>query len=289
MKCPYPVVNKDSYGYIKVHPCGQCIACRVNKASEWASRVVNEMMYYDNNAVFLTLTYDDEHLPSDMSVSKVEIQKFMKRFRKRLGFGRLRYFGSGEYGDKSMRPHYHLIVFGVSPQDDVFLDKRYVPLAKGYQCRLADWSFGMCFIGDVTYESARYVAKYALKKVTGLGTKAHYERLSIQPEFQVQSTRPGIGARYVADNAERLRRHGYLVGPNGSKMPLPRYYKDKLFTNKLARSTRSSALAAENRNEFRQRAAAAGKSYNQLEREILENLENLAKSEMERKSERNGY
>ncbi len=129
MRCTNPIMIRHpvSGRWLDV-PCGQCISCRLKKAREWSIRIMNECSYYEKNC-FLTLTYDEEHLPSSYSISKRELQLFLKKLRKKCKF---RYFGSGEYGDKSMRPHYHIILFGVGCNDNVFKNRHYSKHKKGY-------------------------------------------------------------------------------------------------------------------------------------------------------------
>ena len=115
MICTSPISIKGDNGYMFV-PCGQCIACRINHAKEWATRIYGESRMHDEN-IFLTLTYDDEHLPKDNSVHKDEVQRFMKRLRKAVYPDKVRYFLCGEYGGQFGRPHYHVILFGLSGFD----------------------------------------------------------------------------------------------------------------------------------------------------------------------------
>jgi hypothetical protein len=98
-------------------PCGKCIACRIARTREWTVRIMHEMSCHDN-AVFATLTYDDDHLPPDRSISKDELQRFIKRLRKELGDRKIRYFACGEYGETTNRPHYHAIIFGLGLTED---------------------------------------------------------------------------------------------------------------------------------------------------------------------------
>lgn len=257
MRCPYPILVKNNFGQVREVPCGQCSACRLNKAREWSCRIMNETVYH-KNSVFLTLTYNDDSLPENGSISKRELQLFLKRFRKSLP-SLIRYFASGEYGDKSKRPHYHLIVFGVGVDDEVFNNKRYVKSAHGYQCELDSWPYGMVFVGDVTYDSACYVAKYTLKKVRGKGAEEHYANLGIEPEFSLMSTHPGIGTQYMRDNRNRLCRRKCLIGKNGVKYGLPRYYKDKLFPA-VERNLTGSKHVRDELERLKERAIAIGKN-----------------------------
>lgn len=216
-------------------PCGQCMACRINKQMEKALRITHELQYHKDN-VFVTLTYDDEHMPSNRSLVKSDVQKFMKRVRKYLGYDRVRYFLSGEYGDEYFRPHYHLIIFGLGMRDRrLFSDLRYVASKDVWYCKCKAWNKGFVSVATVNDFRVAYVAKYLLKKITGEMAKEHYgERL---PEFQLCSRNPGIGYQYMVDHAYRLKQDDYC-SVRGKKRPLPRYYIDKLFDviGKLVRS-----------------------------------------------------
>ncbi|MFN7611381.1 MAG: hypothetical protein ACK5QX_10675, partial [bacterium] len=87
-------------------PCGRCIGCRLARASQWATRIAHEASLHEANS-FLTLTYSNEHLPADLSVDVIALQKFMKRLRKALYPAPVRFVACGEYGENTLRPHYH--------------------------------------------------------------------------------------------------------------------------------------------------------------------------------------
>lgn len=160
-------------------PCGQCIGCRLDYSLHWAVRCMHEAQMHDENC-FLTLTYSDEHVPSSGSLDKGALQKFWKRLRKRFPERRIRYFACGEYGERLHRPHYHACVFGFDfPDRELFMMREGIPLYTSEalaQC----WPFGFCSIGDVTFESAAYVARYACKKITGEAASRHYERIDYE-------------------------------------------------------------------------------------------------------------
>lgn len=227
MKCNHPIMLQ---GYTV--PCGQCRACRINYASNFALRCVMESLGYKEN-VFLTLTYDDAHMPKNRSVDVAVFQKFMKRFRKSIYPAKCRFYGAGEYGSKSMRCHYHILIFGIGVSNPVFENLSWDYKHNGFWCTCKAWKdekgapLGHCFIGTVTIKSAQYVAQYVLKKWKGKGAKEHYESLGIKPEFCLASRRPGIGLAYLEANRETIIAKGY-ISLAGSKYPLPRYYQNKL-------------------------------------------------------------
>lgn len=226
MMCTSPLIIKGDRGYMKV-PCGQCIACRVNRNRDWATRIYAESRLHSDN-IFLTLTYDDEHLPKDNSVHIEDLQKFMKRLRRYLEPDVVRFFGVGEYGGQFMRPHYHIALFNVSGFDTrVFSEHMYDNKSKGYYVKCKAWNKGFVHFGFITYQSAQYISGYVLKKVTGKGSKEHYKELGIEPEFALMSRRPGLGLGFMDSFRDELLHHEFIV-VDGLKKPLPRYFQDKL-------------------------------------------------------------
>lgn len=155
-------------------PCGVCVGCRLERARQWAMRCMDEAALYDRNC-FVTLTFNDKHLPLNRSLDVYIFQNFMKRLRK-FATGRLvRYFHCGEYGPKLGRPHYHCLLFNWDFDDRVF----YKNTDSGepiYTSKTLDglWGFGYSSVADVTFGSAAYVARYHLKKVGGVVSDDHY-------------------------------------------------------------------------------------------------------------------
>ena len=216
--------------------CGQCIGCRLKRSREWAIRCVHEASLNDVNC-FLTLTYDDEHVPSHRSLFYPDFQNFMKRLRARFACVRVRFYMCGEYGETFDRPHYHALLFGFD-----FLDK--VPLGRSpggtqmYRSPVLEqlWPFGFSSVGAVTFESAAYVARYCMKKVTGDLAESHYEVVDAQTgeiarrtaEFNKMSLKPGIGANWLSRFRSDVYPEGRVYRPGGAAFNAPRYY-DKLF------------------------------------------------------------
>lgn len=213
--------------------CGQCMGCRLDKAREWATRVTHEASLHRSNA-FVTLTYDDRFLPEDGSLSVRAIQLFQKRLRKSVAPQRLRFFSVGEYGDDTWRPHYHLIVFGHAFNADRFLWETSKGGDAYYRSPALEalWPYGHSRIGDVNPQSAAYVARYALKKITGKErAQDHYlrphpvtgELHRVIPEFARMSTSPGIGAGWLDKFRGDCFPSGFVV-IDGEKRPVPKYY-----------------------------------------------------------------
>lgn len=184
----------------------------------------------------MTLTFSDDHLPPDLSVSVREMQLFMKRLRKAVGHTRIRFFGCGEYGDRNQRPHYHVLLFGWAPNDQVPWRRTstgHVVYRSAFLEKV--WPFGHVEVGTVTLQSAGYVARYVTKKVSGDAAKLHYARVdeatgetwNVRPEFICMSTRPGIGSLWFEKYCEDAFPSDFVV-IDGVKRSVPRYYKKKL-------------------------------------------------------------
>ena len=174
--------------------CGQCMGCRIDKSQEWAARIVHEsQMHHDN--CFVTLTYDDDHLPYDGGLNKTHFQKFMKRLRKKFPENKIRYFHCGEYGEKLGRPHYHACLFGID-----FLDREEYSAKNDVTTYTSEqlakvWGMGFCTVGELNYDSAAYTARYIMKKITGTRAEEHYQKVcpmtgeifNVQPEYITMS------------------------------------------------------------------------------------------------------
>lgn len=217
-------------------PCGTCIGCRIDRAEQWALRCMHEAQMHTESS-FITLTYEDQHLPENYSVSKREFQLFMKRLRKDLGFKKVRYFASAEYGPRTLRPHYHALLFGHAFYGDRQFKKLNKHGDRTYTSKQLEtaWGYGMCDLGDVTYKSARYVAGYIMKKIRGDQAASHYLRthpktrqlVQVEPEFQLQSTKPGIGSTWFDKYKTDAFPSDFLV-VEGRQTHVPRYYFNKL-------------------------------------------------------------
>lgn len=224
--------------------CGQCLGCRLDRSRTWAMRIVHEAQSHVDNC-FITLTYRDRaqctaeqlaggwHLPDDGSLNKKHFQKFMKRLRKRFPDRRIRYYHCGEYGDELTRPHYHACLFGLD-----FEDKELFSENGGYRLYTSDvladtWKFGFVTIGELTFESAAYTARYCVKKITGKAAHEHYLRWDedgvaywLQPEYTTMSRRPGIGRDWYEEFKSDLWPSDETPVPGAGVYPkVPRYYE----------------------------------------------------------------
>lgn len=234
-------------------PCGTCVGCTISKSKDWANRCMLELLYHESS-YFLTLTYNDAHIPKSFYVDeytgevfepatllKKDFQDFMKRLRKRFSNCELRFFMCGEYGSKTFRPHYHAIIFGLKLNDLVYYKRSDNGDAYYTSQSLQDtWSIynrktgeyeplGHVVVGKVTWETCAYTARYVMKKSDGVNKK-FYSDMHISPEFTLQSRKPGIGFRYFYEHAEDIYKYKYinLSTDKGGKQFFPPKYFDRL-------------------------------------------------------------
>lgn len=202
-------------------PCGQCIGCRLERSRQWAIRCVHEQQLHEQNC-FLTLTFNDQHLNPSSSLVKSDFQLFMKRLRKYLGETKIRYFHCGEYGELLKRPHHHAILFGYdfpdkeihSCRDDVLL----------YTSKTLEqlWGMGFCTIGEANFETAAYVARYIMKKVTGKNAATFYQDRI--PPYNTMSRRPGIASAWFNKFKSDVYPDDFIVIRNQIVCKPPKYY-----------------------------------------------------------------
>lgn len=213
-------------------PCGQCLPCRINRRRVWTLRLMLESMMHAESS-FVTLTYTDDTLPYDSNyqatLCKRDLQLFFKRLRKTLYPDTFRYFACGEYGSQTHRPHYHAIIFGVSPAtlDPEWLvysgrsGTRQHPKSLLYNV----WQLGLVHVGSVTQQSVQYVAGYVTKKLT----KKDDSRVK---EFSLMSLKPAIGARAVEYIVQTLQgredEFKRQLRIDGKTWPVGRYLLDKI-------------------------------------------------------------
>lgn len=227
----------------------------------------------------MTLTYDQAHVPKDGGLVLEHWQDFAKRMRAWLADNlpkerrAFRYYAVGEYGDRTLRPHYHACVFG---QD--FRDPEFGPVIGlktnlyTSSCLSERWGHGNVSVGHLTWQSAAYVARYVMKKQGGNRAEAHYTRFdrntgecwSVRPEFSTMSRRPGIGAKWFERYAGDVFPADEVVHEGKAHRP-PRFYTSKLpedvVTRLKAERRRKADLHKEDltpqRLKDRQKAAVA--------------------------------
>ncbi|AXH75312.1 MAG: replication initiator protein [Microviridae sp.] len=227
--------TKDGYVDLPLTvPCGQCIGCRIDRSRAWAMRLMHEAQSWEQKC-FITLTYDDENLPYGKTLVKSHFQNFMKRLRKKHG-GAIKYFHCGEYGTLDNRPHYHAILYGVDFPDRTLHSENHNGNTLWKSETLSQlWGKGFCLIGNVSYQSAAYTARYILKKVTGERASDHYqsvdpetgEIISRTPEYITASNRPGIASDWIEKYHADAFPSDFLVVA-GKKHPVPRFYLKRL-------------------------------------------------------------
>lgn len=216
--------------------CGQCRGCRTDYAREWAIRCVHEAQMHDRNS-FVTLTYADSKLPADWSLCPKDVTDFCKRLREKMG--PFRYYYVGEYGPLSLRPHYHMCLFGHDFHGDRVLLKANPARLDEYLYTSPmleeTWGQGLVSSGALTYQSANYVARYVVKKATGNLSLSAYRRVELEtgkvwqvlPEFARMSRRPGIGKTWYEKYKSDVF-PGDEVVIKGKKFRPPRYYDRQL-------------------------------------------------------------
>ncbi|WNK12870.1 MAG: replication initiator protein [Microvirus sp.] len=229
-------------------PCGQCIGCKLNRSRSWAIRLIHEAQSWDCSC-FLTLTYSDDMLPHGGTLVKSHFQSFMKRLRSKVR-RKVSFFHCGEYGETLARPHYHAIIFGYD-----FWTTR-TPFGKSksgaQQWRSAEleslWTHGNSTIGTVNFDSAAYIARYCVKKISGPGSRKHYEYVDEEtgeitdrlPEYITMSRRPGIGLRHIQRFSPETWKSDSCIA-NGKEVPVPKYY-DKQLDNEKARRIKGARI-----------------------------------------------
>ncbi|WNK14445.1 MAG: replication initiator protein [Microvirus sp.] len=221
-------------------PCGRCQGCRLEHSRQWAVRCVHESRLHPYNSV-VTLTYSDSYLPPGGSLVYKDFQDFMKRLRSWYrrssnSRARVRFFMCGEYGDVKKRPHFHAALFGFDFLDKKLWKKTDSGSTQFRSKRLESlWPFGLASVGDPTFDSFAYIARYAMQKINGdivhvrdadridLRTG---EILPLVPEFIHMSLKPGIGRGWIDRFVDDVYSFDRVV-MNGFESKPPRYY-DKI-------------------------------------------------------------
>lgn len=211
---PFGVKDRLTMETIPV-PCGKCPECVKRRVSAWSFRLMQEEKR-SSSAWFITLTYSTIYVPITrngfMSINKVDCQKFLKRLRKAHPKDvRLKYFLAGEYGGRTNRPHYHLILFNA--------DIKLIAPA---------WDLGQIHFGQVSGASIGYTLKY-MSKDAKIPMHKNDDR---EPEFRLMSKK--LGAGYLTDamvkwHKAKLDDRMYCNLEDGRKISMPRYYKDKIY------------------------------------------------------------
>lgn len=219
-RCITPFYKKEPIrGSYMPLPCGKCPPCKKRRTSGWSFRLIKEGER-SNSALFLTLTYDTEYVPITkkgyMTLDLKDLQKFFKRLRK-LSNEKIKYYAVGEYGSTKARPHYHVIIFNAN--------KEHIELAWALDNR----PIGSYHIGDVSSASIGYTLKYMCKQ-SKIPLHQNDDR---KKEFAVMSK--GLGKNYMTKqminwHKNDLLNRMYVPIEDGKKIAMPRYFKDKIYT-----------------------------------------------------------
>lgn len=207
-------------------PCRKCIPCRANQASEKATRAWHESQMHEEN-IFLTLTYRD---PGPTRLIYRDFQLFMKRLRKARPHTQISYLVTGEYGPKTKRPHWHVLIFGYSPKKKVELRENPNGDTLYASPELEKlWPHGTHDFGEVTLQSANYVARYALKKLDHGKDQDH----DFHPIHKTGS-KHALGKQWISKYWQQTFNHGYVLSPENTRLPIPRYYEEWFKKNHFA-------------------------------------------------------
>lgn len=236
-------------------PCGKCIMCRLDYSRDWANRCMLEAREHKYNQ-FVTLTYDMDHLPPfkpfiDMETGVVELRsmlvkehlsKFMKDLRRYFSYhfdhDDIRFFGCGEYGEKSFRPHFHLQLFNCDFPDKKLWAEN--PGGRLYTSKILSdiWQNGIAVTADVSWNTAAYTARYVMKKQKGPSKRdfvnameSYFPGQPWQEEFVLMSRRPGIARNYYEEHKNDIYATDEIFVPkSGNILPVrPCRYYDKLY------------------------------------------------------------
>lgn len=207
--------------------CNHCMPCLVKKQSQitfLCNKELLETYKKGLSASFVTLTYDDKHLPINergfVTLQRSDVQKFIKRMRRNIEYhGKnlsFKYIYCGEYGDgthsknglSTRRPHYHLIIFGLSPEQVRFYTKKL-------------WRFGLCDIGVLGAGGIRYLCKYMAKSSPSKDVKKFREVCCVQNPFFYHSI--GIGKEWILKNLDNIVHNEFTFNLNGKKYLFPKY------------------------------------------------------------------
>jgi len=219
-RCITPFYKKEkTKGEHIPFPCGKCPPCKKRRTSGWSFRLVKEGER-SNSALFVTLTYDTQYVPITphgyMTLELKDLQKFFKRLRK-ISNQQLKYYAVGEYGSTKKRPHYHIILFNANPE--------HIKRAWALNNHL----IGTYHIGNVSAASIGYTLKYMSKK-SQIPMHQNDDR---KKEFSVMSK--GLGSNYLTEamikwHKCQLEQRMYVPIEDGKKIAMPRYYKDKMYS-----------------------------------------------------------
>lgn len=281
------LLHDTGYHKYELINCGECIGCRLDYSRDWANRGYLEMLT-SQNAYFITLTYDNNHIfiPDQMTTSQdvtyTELQElewkgslvpkdftqFLKSLRQKVkrefGVDGVRFIGCGEYGARAegRRPHYHLIIYNLPLPTETFYKPR-ISWGKDvyYQNYFLEdvWDKGILNICEANWNNIAYTARYITEKVNGKESEDFYAALGEQKEFLRSSRQPGIGrAYYDAHKFEIYKEDSILIrNKKGAFWVKPPKYFDRLFEKeypeefaKVKAKRKNDKITADNLKSF---------------------------------------
>jgi hypothetical protein len=214
----------------RIVPCGKCFQCLARRRNGWSFRLWHQLNVAES-ACFMTLTYGDSETGGEdpplsknglPQLNRKHLQDFLKRLRKYektklKNDTTIKYYAVGEYGTNNHRPHYHLIIFNLSS----------ATIARSNMVAEKIWKKGFVDIAVCNIKSINYVVGY----INQGAWVAKHELDDRTPHFSVMSK--GLGSSYLTDRIAEMhlnRMDGSVMHPSGFRIPMPRYYKDQIFT-----------------------------------------------------------
>lgn len=245
--------DNDEYTYTLI-PCGKCIGCRLEYSRQWANRGYLESKYSEGKNWFVTLTYNEEHMPKkeetltsdgitywndgtwNGTLMPEHLTKFIhdiRQYMKRHGHNeKIRYMACGEYGEKGQRPHYHIIFYNLDlPPEDLHMLKVNFEKDIYWRSDLIEhyWKYGYSLITEASWNTIAYVARYITKKINGEQSEHYYASKGQEKEFFRTSRRPGIAKKFYDINKDKIYEYNKITISNkgGVHTTAPPRYFDK--------------------------------------------------------------
>lgn len=286
------VYSDGSIEFSELVPCQQCKGCRIDYSRHWADRIVMEsLLYPEHTNFFVTLTYDEEHLIPNLTGYSLDllvdgqyqtvnaatlilddVKLFMKRLRefysREYDHVGIRVYYCGEYGSRTRRPHYHLCLFNLPIQDLQFYSRNFQGDTLYNSPKLEElWGKGYVVIGELTWETAAYTARYVVKKFKGKQSQEFYESMGhVVPEFSHSSNKPGIAAEYFNKYKADIYRYDRIQLPSSDSrngfVSVPRYF-DKLLERYQEKHPDDVSIERLEKIKYKRRELADLKSYNE--------------------------
>lgn len=292
----------SGYKRADIIPCGKCIGCRMEYSRQWANRIVLESKEHPKDTCwFITLTYNDEHLPFrewtntetgeygiGQTLNKKDVSEFIKRLRRHYEHHYehqgIRFYAAGEYGEILERPHYHLCVFNLpifTELKDYKKNELHQPIWQNEEIEKI-WGKGFITVARLSWETAAYTARYIMKKQYGQDAEWYYKSKGKIPEFTLMSRKPGLAYDNYAKNYKKIYETDEITIPKKSgavKAKPPKYY-DKLYD---VLEPEKMAAIKKQRKECMRAAEAAKDKLTTLNRKERREINERSKIEKGRK------